>query len=68
MSASTTPELASVEKLLKIANRKADTALKETQTRWEPWKLVVSAAAAGGVVGGALVAATVAITRAKFGG
>ena len=48
-------ELDLAEKYLKIANRQADTALKETQNRFEPWKLVVSAMAAGGVVGGAIV-------------
>lgn len=67
MSASTTPDLDLVEKLLKIANLQADTVLKETQNRWEPWKVVVSAASAGGVVGGALVAATVALTRVLVG-
>lgn len=64
MSATTgTAELDLVEKLLRIANLQADTALKSAQTRWEPWKVVVSALAAGGVVGGALVAATVAVLR-----
>ena len=48
-------ELDLAEKYLKIANLQADTALKETQNRFEPWKVVVSAMAAGGVVGGALV-------------
>ena len=68
MSASVTPELDLVEKLLKIANLQADTALKEVQTRWEPWKVVVSALAAGGVFGGATVGLIVAIFRLKLGG
>ena len=48
-------ELDLAEKYLMIANLQAETALKETQNRFEPWKLVVSAMAAGGVLGGAIV-------------
>ena len=48
-------ELNLAEKYLKIASLQADTALNEMQNRFEPWKLVVSAMAAGGVLGGAIV-------------
>ena len=59
-------ELDWAEKYLKIANLQADAALKETQNRFDPWKLVVSAMAAGGVLGGAIVggfAAVLHLTR-----
>ncbi len=49
------------EKYLKIAILQADTALNETQNRFEPWKLVVSAMAAGGVLGGAIVGGFAAV-------
>ncbi len=54
-------EMELMEKYLKIANLQADTVLKETQNRLEPWKLVVSAMAAGGVLGGAIVGGFAAI-------
>jgi hypothetical protein len=40
----------------KLFNVQADTAIKMAQTRYEPWKVVISAMAAGGVLGGAIVA------------
>ena len=44
------------EKVLKLANLQADTALKETQDRLAPWQLVVSAFTAGAAAAGAAVA------------
>ncbi len=41
------------EKILKIANLQADTTLKEPQTRFEPWKVVISGVGAAGVLLGA---------------
>ena len=51
------------EKILKIANLHADTNLKEAQKHVEPWKVVISAFAAGGAVVGATAAATLLIAR-----
>jgi hypothetical protein len=41
---------------VRLFNLQADTALKMVQTRYEPWKVVIPAMAAGGVLGGAFVA------------
>ena len=49
-------EAEAIEKMWKLFNLQADTALKMVQTRYEPWKVVISAMAAGGVLGGAFVA------------
>jgi hypothetical protein len=49
-------ETEAVEKMWKLFNVQADTALKMAQTRYQPWKVVISAMAAGGVMGGAIVA------------
>lgn len=38
-----------------IENKRADTEYKRGLMRFEPWKIVITALAAGGVVGGALV-------------
>jgi hypothetical protein len=38
-----------------IDNKRADTEYKHGLLRWEPWRLVITAVAAGGVIGGALV-------------
>ena len=45
-----------LEKMCRLFNLQADMALKMVQTRYEPWKVVISAVAAGGVLGGAFVA------------
>lgn len=60
MSDQTQANIDFLEKMWKIVNLQADTALKQAQVRTEVWKVVIAAAAAGG----ALVAASVAITRA----
>jgi hypothetical protein len=60
--------LARVEQLLKMENLDADTALKRRQWDYEPWKVVVSAFAAGGVFFGALVAAIGLLFRLRVGG
>lgn len=39
-----------------LANKKADTALKEEQLRWEPWKALSAAFGAGVAVASALFA------------
>ena len=39
-----------------IANKKADTALKEEQRRWEPWKALSAAFGAGLAVASGLLA------------
>ena len=44
------------EKLLKIANLQADTALKEQQARYLPWQVWTAGAAAGAAVTGAAIA------------
>jgi hypothetical protein len=49
-----------IEKAWKVLNLQADTLLKLSQTRTEVWKVAVGAMAAGG----ALVAATAALTGA----
>ena len=49
-------ETEAIEKMWRLFNLQADTALKMVQTRHEPWKVVISAMAAGGVLGGAFVA------------
>jgi hypothetical protein len=49
-------ETEALEKMWKLFNLQADTALKMVQTRYEPWKVVISAMATGGVLGGAFVA------------
>jgi hypothetical protein len=49
-------ETEAMEKMWRLFNLQADTALKMAQTRYEPWKVVISAMAAGGVLGGAFVA------------
>ena len=41
------------EKILKIANLEADTMLKQAQTRFEPWKVIISALIAAGALLGA---------------
>jgi hypothetical protein len=57
--ASIHPDLDTTEKLWKVINLQADTALKQAQTRYEPWKMIISAMAAGG----ALVGGTVALMK-----
>ena len=52
------------EKILKIANLHADTTLKEAQTRFEPWKVVISGVAAVGVLMGASGAIGALLARA----
>ena len=42
-----------------ILNKKADTALKTEQLRWEPWKALSAAFGAGIAVASALIAAAV---------
>lgn len=42
-----------------IANKKADTALKVEQTRWEPWKALSTAFGAGLAVASGLIALAV---------
>jgi hypothetical protein len=49
-------ETEAIEKMWQLFNLQADTALKMVQTRYKPWKVVISAMAAGGVLGGAFVA------------
>jgi hypothetical protein len=49
-------ETEALEKMWRLFNLQADTALKMVQTRYEPWKVVIPAMAAGGVLGGAFVA------------
>ena len=44
------------ERNAKVRNREADTMLKFEQRRWEPWKVVTTAFAAGVVFTGALLA------------
>ena len=51
------------EKILKIANLQADTALKQIQTRPEPWKVAVGGIAAGGALVGAAGAAGALLAR-----
>ena len=45
-----------MEKLYRLANLQADTALKQAQEKYEPWKVVISAMAAGGAVAAGLLA------------
>ena len=52
-----------MEKLYRLANLQADTALKQAQEklnqaqeRYEPWKVVISAMAAGGAIAAGLLA------------
>ncbi len=52
------------EKILKIANLHADTSLKEAQTRFEPWKVMISGLAAVGVLMGASAALGALLARA----
>lgn len=40
-----------------IENKKADTEYKRGLLRFEPWKIVITAVAAGGILGGAIVGA-----------
>lgn len=46
-----------------IANKRADTALKDEQRRWEPWKALSAAFGAGIAVASGLLALGVAIGR-----
>ena len=52
------------EKILKIASLQADTTLKVAQTRFEPWKVVISGVGAAGVLLGAGGAMGALITQA----
>ena len=45
-----------MEKLYRLANLQADTALKQARERYEPWTVVISAMAAGGAVAAGLLA------------
>ena len=49
-----------------IANEKADTALKDEQRRWEPWKALSAAFGAGAVVASGLLAIGVALGHWLF--
>ena len=51
------------KKVLKSANMRADTLLKEAQTRFEPWKIVMSALAAGRALVGVTAGATLLVAR-----
>ena len=51
------------QKILKIASLHADTSLKEAETRFEPWNVVISALAAGGALVGATAGATLLVAR-----
>lgn len=44
-----------------IANKQADTALKDEQRRWEPWKALSTAFGAGVAVASALIAGAFAL-------
>ena len=45
-----------LEKVLKIANLQADTALKQTQDQYTPWQVAIGGFTAGAAVVGAAVA------------
>ena len=51
------------EKILKIANLQADTALKQVQEKFEPWKFAASAVGAAGVFFGAAAAVGAFVAR-----
>jgi hypothetical protein len=49
-------EAEALEKMWRLFSLQADAALKMVRNRYKPWKVVISAMAAGGVLGGAFVA------------
>lgn len=49
---------------IEAANKSADTALKQEQRRWEPWKAMAVAGGAGATIALALVAVITALLHA----
>ena len=70
MSETTTDriDLDLAEKLLKLANLQADTALKDTQRHFLPWQFMVAALTLAFAAGGGLVAGLFTLIRWKWGG
>lgn len=56
------------EKVLKMANLQADTALKDSQRAFLPWQFMVSALTLAFTAGAGLAAGVFALMRWKVGG